>query len=116
MDNFEAFFNKIDQDYDSEDSIFDGYIYKLDTPQVKKVNRSQYGIGCDFKHEIIEYRGNNSYIPTKGYCFVKCVNFLTGEDYKKQYLDFIRNGKRRSNIMAKAGIQPIRGENNINLG
>ena len=25
----------------------------------KIVNRSQYGNGCDFKHEIIEYRGNN---------------------------------------------------------
>ena len=40
----------------------------------------------------------------KGYCFVKCINFLTGEDYKEQYLDFIRNEKRRSNIMTKAGI------------
>ena len=65
MDDFEAYINSIDQDYDSNDSIFNGYIYKIDTPQFKKVNRSQYGNGCDFKHEIIEYLGNNCFIPTK---------------------------------------------------
>ena len=59
MDDFEAYINSIDQDYDSEDVIFNGYIYKKDTPQFNKVNRSQYGNGCDFKHEIIDYRGKN---------------------------------------------------------
>ena len=116
ISDFEAYINSIDQDYDSEDSIFNGYIYKIDTPQFKKVNRSQYGNGCDFKHEIIEYRGNNCFIPTKGYCFVKCINFLTGQDYKQQFLDFIRNEKRRSNIMTKARIQPFCKANNIDLG
>ena len=43
MDNFEAYINSIDQDYDSEDTIFNDFIYKLDTPQFNKVNRSQYG-------------------------------------------------------------------------
>ena len=64
-------------------------IIKKGTPQFNKVNGSQYGNGYDFKHEIIEHRGNNCFTPTKGYCFVKCNNFLTGEDYKQQYLDFI---------------------------
>ena len=116
MDDFEAYINSIDQDYDSDDSIFNGYIYKIDTPQFKKVNRSQYGNGCDFKHEIIEYRGSNCYMPTKGYCFVKCINFLTGENYKHQYLEFIRSEQRRSNIMTKARIQPFCRANNINIG
>ena len=116
MDDFEAYINSIYQDYDSDDSIFNGYIYKIDTLQFNKVNRSQYGNGCDFKHEIIEYRGINCFIPTKGYCFVKCINFLTGQDYKQQYLEFIRNEKRRSNIMTKARIQPFCRANKINLG
>ena len=116
MDDYESYINAIDEGYDAEDVIFNGYIYKLNTPQFNKVNRSQYGTGCDFKHEIIEYRGNNCLIPTKGYCFIKCVNFLTGEDYKQQNLDFIRNEKRRSNIMTKARIQPFCRANNINLG
>ena len=37
--DFESYINSIDQDYDSDDSIFNGYIYKLDTPQFNKVNR-----------------------------------------------------------------------------
>ena len=52
----------------------------------------------------------------KGYCFIKCINFLTGQDYKQQYLEFIRSEKRRSNIMTKARIQPFCRANNINLG
>ena len=116
MDDFEAYINSIDQDYDSDDSIFNGYFYKIDTPQFIKVNRSQYGNGCSFDKIILEYKGNNCNIPTKGYCFVKCINFLTGQDYKQQYLEFIRNEKRRSNFMTKARIQPFCRANNINLG
>ena len=82
MDDFEAYINAIDHDYESEDALFNGYSYKLDTPQFNKVNRSQCGNECDFKHEIIENRGNNCFIPTKGYCFFKGINFLTGQDYK----------------------------------
>ena len=113
---YEAYINTIDQDYESEDAIFNGYIYKTDTPQFNLVNRFQYGNGCDFKHEVFEYRGNNRFIPTKGYCFVKCVNYLTGQDYKEQYLDFIRSETRRSNIMTKARIQPFCRANNISIG
>ena len=116
ISDYEAYINSIDQDYDSDDCIFNGYIYKLDTPIFNKFNRSQYGNGCSFDKIIIEYRGNNCFIPTKGYCFVKCLNFLTDRDYKQQYLHFIRNEKRRSNIMTKARIQPFCRANNINIG
>ena len=116
VSDYEAYINAFDQDYDSEDAIFNGYMYKLNTPQFIKVNRSQFGNGCSFDKIIIEYRSNNCYIPTKGYCFVKCINYLTGQDYKQQYLDFIRNEKRRTNIMTMARIQPFCRANNINLG
>ena len=116
INDYEAYIKAIDEGYDAEDVFFTGYIYKLDTPQINKVNRSQYGNGCDFKHEIIEYQRKKSYIPTKGYCFVKCINFLTGEDYKQQYLDFIKSEQRRTNIMTKARIQPFCRANNFNLG
>ena len=116
MDDFEAYINSIDEGYDADDCIFNGYIYKIDSPQFNKGKTSEYGNGCDFKHEIIEYQGNNCFIPTKGYCFVKCINFLTGEDYKQQYLDFIRSEQRRCNIMTKARIQSFCTANNINLG
>ena len=116
ISDYEAFLNSIDEGYDADDCIFNGYVYEIDTPQFNKVNRSQYGNGCSFDKIIIDYRGNNCYIPTKGYCFVKCINYLTGQDYKQEYLDFIRNKKRRSNIMTMARIQPFSRANNINLG
>ena len=82
MDDFENYINAIDVDYDSEDVTFTGYVYKINTPQFNKVNRSQYGNGCNFRQQIVEYRGNKSFIPSNGYCFVKCINFFTGQDYK----------------------------------
>ena len=63
MDEFEAYIISIDQDYESEEAIFKRYIYRINTPQFNKVNRSQYGNGCDFKLEIIEYPGNICFIP-----------------------------------------------------
>ena len=82
--DYEAYINSIDGAYDSEDAIFNGYFHKINNPQLSPGNRSQYGNGFDLKHEIIEYRRNNCFEPTKGYCFVTCSNFITGEDYKKQ--------------------------------
>ena len=114
--DYQAYINSIDEGYDGDDCIFNGYIYEINTPQFNKVKGSHSGNGCDFKHEITEYRGNNCFITTKGYCFIKSFNFLTGEDYKQQNLEFIRNEQRRSNIMTKARIQPFCRANNINLG
>ena len=83
ISDYEAYINSIDERYDAQDAVFNGYTYKIDTPQFNLANRSQYGNGCDFKAEIIEYRGNICFIPTKGYCFVKCNNFITGEDNRE---------------------------------
>ena len=76
IDDYESYINSIDEGYDAVAAIFNGYTYKINTPQFNLVNRSRYGNGCDFKHEIIEYHGNNCYKPTKGCCFVKCIIFL----------------------------------------
>ena len=92
------------------------FIYKINTPQFSLVNKNLYGKGCHFKHEFIEYQGNNCFKPTKGYCFVKCIIFITGENFKEQFLDFIRNEKRRSNIMTMARIQPCLTNLGIDLG
>ena len=76
LTDFESYINAIDQDYESQDAVFNGYIYQTDTPQFILVIRSQYGNGCDFQHEIIEYRGKKCLIRTKGYRFVECVSFF----------------------------------------
>ena len=93
IDDYVSDINAIDESYDAKDAIFNGYFYKINTSQFNKVNRSQYGNGCDFKHENIQNRGNICFKPSNGYCFVKCIVFLTGQDYKQQYLDFIKVNK-----------------------
>ena len=47
---------------------------------------------------------------------MKCINFLTGKDYKQQNRDFIRNKNRRSNILTKARTQPFCRASYGNLG
>ena len=69
----ESYINAIGQDYKSEDVVFNGYLYKIDTPQLNLVNRSQYGNSCDFKHEVNEYQGNNCFIPTKNIVFLNVI-------------------------------------------
>ena len=55
MIDFETYINSIDEDYDADYSIFNGYFYKINTPQFNKVKRSQYGNGCSFGKKILEY-------------------------------------------------------------
>ena len=53
--DYEAYIISIHEGYDAEDSIFNGYVYKINTLQYNIVIGSQCGNGCDFKHDIIEY-------------------------------------------------------------
>ena len=77
MDHFESYMNTINVDYDSEDVIFTGYFYKLNTPQFNVVKRSAYGKGTNYMQKIVEYHEQNCYIPTSGMCFIKCINYFT---------------------------------------
>ena len=85
INDYESYINPIDQDYETEDDIFKDYIYKLNTHQFNLVKRTQYGNGCDFKHQNIGYGGNICFIPSNSCCFVKCIFFLTGGNYKQQH-------------------------------
>ena len=114
--DYEFYFNAIDQDYESEDASFIGSLYKANTPHFNVVNRSQCCNGCDFKHQSIEFHGNNCFILKNSYCFDRYINHLTNSDYKEQYLDFIRSEQRRSNIMTMTCIQRCFGKLGIYLG
>ena len=39
-------------------------------------------------------------------CFNKCIKYFTKKDYTEEFLTFIRNEQRRSNVMTSARIQP----------
>ena len=66
--------------------------------------------------EIVEYHGQNCYIPSSGMCFIKCIKYFTKKDYTEEILTFIRTEQRRSNVMASARIQPFCIRYNINIG
>ena len=105
----------MDVGYDSKDVFSTGWLYKLNTPEFSKTNRSQYGTGTDFKQDSVEYIGNIYYIPTSGNCFIKCNNHISGKDYMNEFLPFNRNEQRRSNVMTST-IQPFCKKHQFNIG
>ena len=66
--------------------------------------------------EIVEYHGQNCYIPTWGMCFIKCINYFTKKDYTEDFLTFSLSEQRSSNVMTSARIQPFCRKYNINIG
>ena len=91
VDDFETYISAIDNGgCDGDDVIFTGWLYKLKTPEFKKVSRSQYGRGTVFKQHIAEFISNNCCFPTSGNCFINCINHLTGKDFTDEFLGFIR--------------------------
>ena len=68
------------------------------------------------KSDIVEYTTNIYCIPTSGNCFIKCIKYITGEDYTEELSTFFRTEQRRSNVMTSARIQPFCRKNNIKIG
>ena len=65
---------------------------------------------------IVEYHGQNCYIPNSGMCFIKCILYFTKKDYTEEFLTFIRTEQRRSKVMTSARSQPFCRKYNINIG
>ena len=98
IDAFDKYIEKIDMKYDSEDVLFEGDSYIIEKDEFNKVNRSDYGKGSNHLYDIQEYIGKNCYIPTGQNCFLKCINYLTGKDYKNEYFQFINSEGRRKTV------------------
>ena len=117
VNDFETYINAIDNSgYDSDDVTFTGWLYKLNTPEFKKINRSQYPRGTNFKQDIVESIGNICCYLTSGKCFRKCTYYFTEKDYTQEFLAFIRTEQRRSNAMTSARIQSFCRKDFINIG
>ena len=116
IDDFETYIDAIDDGYGVEDVIFTRWLYRINTPEFKKVNRSQYERDIDFKQDIVENIGNNCFIPTSSNCFIKSNKYFLNKDYTVEILTFSRIEQRRSNVMTSARIQPFCRRQNINIG
>ena len=93
MDDFESYIQAIDIDYDSQYVAFTGY-HNLNTTQFKVVKRSAYAKSTNYLKEIVEYHGQNVYIPSSVMCFVKHFIDFTKKDYTDKFRDFIRSEKK----------------------
>ncbi|ESP01348.1 hypothetical protein LOTGIDRAFT_157526 [Lottia gigantea] len=72
----------------------------------KEIKRPKKGSGVTLLKKINEYIGINCYIPSDGYCFVKCVNRVLNEDYTRDFQDFINSFSKsnRKGVMTTARI------------
>ena len=103
-DELAKFIDKILDKYDDHPSIYyTGNIYRY-FKNYKKVNRSNHGRGADEFNKILEYQGNNCYIPSGNGCFLKCINYIFKKDFSKEYFEFIKSYKRRPDVMSRCRI------------
>ena len=80
---------RINDKYDETLNItFTGELIRY-TKTFNKIQRSDYGTGCDVFKKIVEYRGNLCYIPEENECFGKCLEFIYKKDFSHQYREFI---------------------------
>ena len=114
--DIESYIEKTDEKDDGEDVVFEGDAFQPPQPDFKPIKRSNYGKGSNHLFDIQQFFGTNCYIPTGNNCFVKCINYLAGNDYTQQYLDFISEGDRRKNVMTLARIQQFVKKFGIEIG
>ena len=115
-DELAKFIDKILDKYDDHPSIYyTGNIYRY-FKNYKKVNRSNHGRGADEFNDILEYQGNNCYIPNGNGCFLKCINYIFDKDFSIEYFDFIKSYKRRPNVMSRCRIPEFCERYKIDIG
>ena len=110
------FIDKTLDKYDDHPSIYyTGNIYRF-FKNFKRVNRSEHGRGANEFNNIEEYNGKNCYIPDGNGCFLKCINYIFNKDFNKEYFEFIKSYKRRTNVMPRCRIPEFCKRYKIDIG
>ena len=110
------FIDKILDKSDDHPSIYyTGNIYRY-FKNFKLVNRSEHGRGANEFNNILEYEGDNCYIPSGNGCFLKCINFIFNKDFSIEYFEFIKSYKRRPNVMTRCRIPEFCERYKIDIG
>ena len=110
------FIDKILDQYDDHPSIY--YTGNIDRyyKKYKKVNGSDHGREANEFNNILEYKGENCYIPSGNGCFLKCINIIFNKDFSIEYLKFIKSYKRRPDVMSRCRIPEFGKRYKIDLG
>ena len=115
-DELVKFIDKILDKYDDHLSIYyTGNIYRH-FKNFKRVNRSEHGRRANEFDNILEYEGENCYIPSGNGCFLQCINFIFEKDFSTEYFEFIQSYKRRTNVMTRCGIPEFCTRYKIDIG
>ena len=110
------FIDKILDNYDDHPSIYyTGNIYRY-FKNFKRVNRSEHGREANEFNNIEKYNGKNCYIPDGNGCFLKCINYIFNKDFNKEYFEFIKSYKRRTNVMPRCRIPEFCKRYKIDIG
>jgi hypothetical protein len=83
---FENYRNSFNSSSDETKYQFTGNV-RYGEDEFKRLRRSKHGKGEDFRFEIMEYEGENCYIPPAGNCFIRC--YLHQE--KKKMNELLQN-------------------------
>ncbi|ESO85054.1 hypothetical protein LOTGIDRAFT_168073 [Lottia gigantea] len=113
---FQYIYTKIHETSDTSDWYFTGeIIWRKNNFTI--VDRSKKGSGVNLLKKINEYIGENCYIPTDCYCFIKCVNYITNTDLTKEFQDFINSFQKsnRKGVMTTARIFKFNKKFNTNF-
>ena len=98
------FIDKTLDKYDDHPSIYyTGNIYSY-FRNLKRVTRSEHRRGAIEFNNILEYKGENCYIPSGNGCFLKCINYIFKADFSTEYFEFIKSFKKRTNVMTQCRI------------
>ena len=110
------FIDKILDKYDDHPSIYyTGNIYRY-FRKFKRVTRSEHGRGANEFNNVLEYEGENCYIPSGNGCFLKCNNYIFREDFSMEYFDFKQSYKRRTNVTTRCRIPEFCERYKIDVG
>ena len=93
----------LDKYEDIPNVTFTGDLY-IHYRNFREVKRSDYGKGASEFHDIVEYKGLCSYIPTGNGCFLKCINYIYNKDFTDEYYTFLKSFKRQTDVMLKARV------------
>ena len=115
-DELAKFIDKKLDKYDNHPSIYyTGNIYRY-FRNFKRVTRSEHGRRANEFNYILEYEGENGYIPSEKGCFLKCIHYIFKKDFSTEYFEFIQSYKRRTNVMTRCRIPEFCKRYKIDIG